>query len=224
MFMSARNKDFFIFFAAAYITICINDALKSVKIKEGILRKALPASLTIILVYLTVSSGLFMQDEIASNPRYDRLKGAAQWLDQNVPPKSVIFNARWDFFPQIFFYNSNDYYYVAGIEPRFLYDYDNNLYWLWFNITNHGYVCDQEECDNIAAIQAKAFRNNDQKSVWYKNEGDKIADIIRKDFKSQYIISSVNYKDFEDIISNSDRFEKVYQDMFDGPFRIYKVN
>lgn len=55
---------------------------------------------------------------------------------QNQSPKNaLIFNTQWDQFPQLFYWNQKNYY-VVGLDPLFMYEYDEALYWKWRKITD----------------------------------------------------------------------------------------
>jgi hypothetical protein len=58
----------------------------------------------------------------------DRLKAASLWLKDHGRPGDVVYNANWDMFPELFFWNQDDRY-VSGLDPIFLYAYDERLYW-----------------------------------------------------------------------------------------------
>jgi len=58
---------------------------------------------------------------------YDRLKPASEWLIKNTPDKSIVYNVAWDEFPELFFWNTHNYY-IVGMDPTFLYEYDKSLY------------------------------------------------------------------------------------------------
>ncbi|MGH7887383.1 MAG: hypothetical protein ACREPG_05935, partial [Candidatus Binatia bacterium] len=57
----------------------------------------------------------------------DRMAGAAQWLEANSRPGDIVFNARWEYFSELFFWNSKNRY-VGGMDPIFQYAFDPELY------------------------------------------------------------------------------------------------
>jgi hypothetical protein len=61
-------------------------------------------------------------------------RGASEWIAANTPPGSMIFNTDWDDFPMLFYYNPN-YTYVAGLDPTYLYDRDQELWKMYRDIT-----------------------------------------------------------------------------------------
>jgi hypothetical protein len=71
-----------------------------------------------------------------------------------------VFNARWEYFPELFFWNTKDVY-CNGMDPIFLYDYNPVLY-------REGYylVADQSDPENLT----NPYR------------------ILREDFKARYVV------------------------------------
>ncbi|RJR30633.1 hypothetical protein C4569_04170 [Candidatus Parcubacteria bacterium] len=72
--------------------------------------------------------------ELRNGFRIDRFEKAALWLKENSAPGSVVFHSDWDDFPLLFFHNSENNY-IVGLDPTFMYNYNNDLYWKWHNIT-----------------------------------------------------------------------------------------
>jgi hypothetical protein len=134
---------------------------------------------------------------------FDKYKGAGEWLKQNTLQNSIVFNANWDNFPQLFFYNHHNRY-IVGMDPTFMYVYDKKLYWLWHNITNQGIICSQniKKCPNSVYTEKISQR------------GKKIHQIIKDDFQSRYIFidnRNKTHKILKGILVNSPLFKKVYQ-------------
>lgn len=63
-------------------------------------------------------------------------KNAALWLKENAPDHETIFHGDWDDFPQLFYYNPDNYY-LCGLDPIFMYAYDPEL-WLAWKTINRG--------------------------------------------------------------------------------------
>jgi hypothetical protein len=68
-----------------------------------------------------------------SKTHYFGFKEAADWLAKNTAPNSVIFHVDWGDFAPLFFYNSNNYY-INGLDPNFMLEYDKNLFEKWNKI------------------------------------------------------------------------------------------
>lgn len=74
-----------------------------------------------------------------SNSRYSRAMAWATGNDENgnsnIPAGERIFNANWDDFPKLFFYDTK-HSYVYGLDPNYLYSANPDLYRLLLDITN----------------------------------------------------------------------------------------
>lgn len=64
----------------------------------------------------------------------DDFARAGKWLRNHSNEKDVIFHSNWDIFPQMFFQVPRVYY-IVGLDPTFMYNYNKDLYWKWVNIT-----------------------------------------------------------------------------------------
>lgn len=62
-------------------------------------------------------------------------KEAAVWLHENTNQGEIVFNTRWWDFPCLFFFNVKNYY-VVGLDPIYMYNYDKNLYFLYQNVVS----------------------------------------------------------------------------------------
>lgn len=94
-------------------------------------------AITIVLIlFLTFSTINIVKliDQLGNDKPFDYYKGAAMWLKENTEPKSIIFNTDWDDFPQLFFYNTENYY-IVGLDPNYMYRFKADLYLTWKNIT-----------------------------------------------------------------------------------------
>ncbi len=90
--------------------------------------------LMLLLAPLLVANYTGVKDDLRKtrNPRmYER---AALWLQENTEEGEVVFNADWDDFPFLFFYNHHNYY-TVGLDPMYMYSYDRDLYLLYKAIT-----------------------------------------------------------------------------------------
>lgn len=80
--------------------------------------------------------------EIAGNEDNDKYKRAMTWAtgknemgEDNMPAGARIFNANWDDFPKLFFYDQK-HSYVYGLDPNYLYSKNPELYKLLMDLTN----------------------------------------------------------------------------------------
>jgi hypothetical protein len=70
---------------------------------------------------------------VESESSFEHYKGASEYLLANAEPKTVVFNAGWDDFPFLFFFNSENYY-VLGLDQLYMRRYDEKLYDKWREI------------------------------------------------------------------------------------------
>jgi hypothetical protein len=56
----------------------------------------------------------------------DQYRAGTQWLLDHVPRGATIFNASWDDFPKLFYYD-DEHAYVAGLDPMYLSDHNPEL-------------------------------------------------------------------------------------------------
>jgi hypothetical protein len=66
------------------------------------------------------------------NPR--AYEGASLWLKANSNDKDIVFNADWDDFPFLFFYNTKNRY-IVGLDPMYMYTFDRDKYRIYKAIT-----------------------------------------------------------------------------------------
>lgn len=64
----------------------------------------------------------------------NRWEGATAWMIENTPEGSLVFHDDWDGFPLLFAHDPHNTY-IIGLDPTFLYLYDENLYWKFVNVT-----------------------------------------------------------------------------------------
>src|SRR5438552_6384234 len=94
----------------------------------------------------------------------DRYREGAEWLRNNVPPGTLIYDVNWSDFPKLFFYDTS-HNYVSGLDPLYLFDQHPELAELNERLSR------QKEEDPAAAIQS-LFRARDPSGVRYIFVGD----------------------------------------------------
>ena len=62
------------------------------------------------------------------------MRGASTWLADHTAPGSMVFNVDWAAFPELFYYDPHNTY-VSGLDPRYLYDSQPDLWKLYDSIT-----------------------------------------------------------------------------------------
>ncbi|PWB38827.1 MAG: hypothetical protein C3F02_01925 [Parcubacteria group bacterium] len=145
-----------------------------------------------LLVMLTlVMPGLYrdvLRPTISERWTMTKFTKAIGWLQKNVPEKSIVFNNMWDDWGLFFYHNDRDYY-IIGLDPTFMYNYDPALTQKYFDITLY-----QDE--------AKYY------------SPDQIASIIKNEFHSNYVVieKSESYKKFIENMRNSSMVKQSYED------------
>jgi len=101
-------------------------------------KKLKMSAAAIIIAALIGYGGYFTAENIKDMRRYTKsyqtgFAEAAAWLKDNTPTHSTIFQVDWSDFPSLFFYNSDNYY-VGGLDPNFMLEYDENTFNKWLKI------------------------------------------------------------------------------------------
>lgn len=114
---------------------------------------------------------------------------AAQWLNEHSQAGEIVFNTRWDQFPELFYYDQKNYY-TVGMDPTFMYLHNQQLYKKWKQISD----------DNAKNFEGAA----------------KLYHIVKDDFKAGYIFlendRNPNLKHFLDQSEQHKNFILVYAD------------
>jgi len=83
-----------------------------------------------------------LAETIGGNEANDRYQRAMEWATgvdasgkENIPKGERIFNANWDDFPKLFFFDTK-HSYVYGLDPNYLYSQNPDLYKLLLDITS----------------------------------------------------------------------------------------
>lgn len=105
-------------------------------------------------------------DSIQDSKPYSMFSGASNWLVENTPRGSQVFQTDWDDFPRLFFFNTHNTY-LVGLDPTYLQLYNSDLYNEWVAIT-------QGEIEQPSALISEKF------SAQYV-----VSDLRHKDFLSE---------------------------------------
>lgn len=135
--------------------------------------------------------------DLKHNAGVESYTGASNWLRENTEQDAIIFNTRWDHFPQLFYLNTHNRY-IVGLDPLFMYTYNSTLYRKWHVVTDE----QPEQWSNAI-----------------------LASIIRNDFNSPYILIE-NYRSpklLDYIYTNAvadKKFSLVYHDIYISIFQV----
>lgn len=94
-------------------------------------------SLSIVIITFILASYYTVAQTMsylrASTPSH-AFQGATQWLVEHSATEEIVFNTRWDQFAPLFYWDQKNYY-VAGMDPTFMYLYNQTLYQEWYDIS-----------------------------------------------------------------------------------------
>lgn len=159
---SRRYVEYYVPFAMLFGAFSLNDSLAIVNwratwqsfLQFYFKRKILT---TVILVYILVTIPTIVLRDINSTKRdldsgapYYKFQKSSQWLVDNSQPGDIVFHSSWDEFPILFYHNSKDYY-IVGLDPTFMYDYNKDLYWKMVDITTG------QPVENLAKVLKDEF-------------------------------------------------------------------
>ena len=117
--------------------------------------------------------------DIGSGKPLDYYKGAAIWLKENTKPETIVFNTDWDDFPQLFLYNSKNYY-IVGLDANYMYKFKPELYLKWKAITR-GKVSNPSEDIREIFKAGYIITDNKHKKFIKKAKKDKYCEVVFKD-------------------------------------------
>jgi hypothetical protein len=220
--LSARFLDYFVFFCCLYVAIAFNDLIKFLKIEGVLFRRSLRISLAVVLGFLFANTSFNFYDSLASGNSQLVTQGAAEWLNSNVTQGKIIFNVDWSSFPTLYYFSGDKFRYVTGLEPRFLYDLNHELYWEWRNIGN-GIYCKSSDCTELTKQRQVASLKESIKKQWDKDQGELIAEAVLKDFKTDIILASNGNTDLLEVMNNSERFKKEFFDDKNSAYAVYRI-
>lgn len=87
----------------------------------------------IIFVLIPVWQNI-IETKIPRNHTIDKFEEASTWLSNNTPAQSIILHSDWDEWP-ILFYQNDQNYYIVGLDPTFMYNFDKELHQRFVSIT-----------------------------------------------------------------------------------------
>ena len=138
LFKSRRFIEYWPPFALLFCAFGVNDLFCQNKEnylgRKKVINICIFSLIIIISGYFAVTNFVNARNELKGEPSKDYYKGAALWLREHTKPGTIVFNTDWDDFPQIFFYNTNNYY-IVGLDPNYMYRYNKSLYRTWQDIT-----------------------------------------------------------------------------------------
>lgn len=122
--LARRGYDMLISYGVIAAAILVDLYLQ----KNPSRRNIILSAAIIIIGLMSLNTVPFFKQYMAKAWQPNYLKESALWLKENARPGEIVFNARWDQFPGLFFWNPNNYY-IGGMDPIFQYAYDESFYW-----------------------------------------------------------------------------------------------
>jgi hypothetical protein len=221
-FLSGRNVDFFVYFSLAYIAISFDFFTRSIQWQSDLVKKSFQIGIIIVAIYFSIGNILEIKTTISQSEPIDTIEGSAEWLKNNTEKGTIVYTPTMNFFPPLFYYDTDNYY-LVGAEPKLFYDYNSQMYWAWWHISNDGYLCFQESCTELNAKKNFMSRKEEGRKEWVKQQGNEIAAYIMNSFHSKYILTSSSFTNFNLILDNNENFEKAYTDDLYKKFIIYRI-
>lgn len=129
-------------------------------------------------------------DKYLAGESTGRFEQAAKLIELQSQPGDIVINTQWDQFPQLFYWNSSNYYPV-GMDPTFMFIHDPDLYWKWRDVADDG----KREWDSLAQLYSEVAQGLKAKYIFIdSNRNGNLSDYINtQDPEGQY-------------------FEKIYDD------------
>ncbi len=169
---SRRYVEYLIPFAVAFSAIAATRGLNSKNLKEfyfllrNFYRKKTKCAIVLIIFFMSSGAFLIIRDayktkqELSVGSDLNLYKNASEYIKENSSNGDIIFHADWDDFPALFYYNSKNYY-LVGLDPTFMYNYDADLYEEWVGITTG---------KDVGDLYNKITENFSAKFVFLDNE------------------------------------------------------
>ena len=108
------------------------------------------------------------------------IREAGKWMAANIPPEETIYHVDWSEFSQLFFYNPGNFY-ISGLDPNFMKDYDEFLYRKWYKIFN------EQQLESLYATVKFDFKAN---YIYFKNDFSEIKNQVESDMRFNLIYST----------------------------------
>lgn len=143
LLMALKSRRFIEYwppFAIVFAAFTFNSRFEQIdwgwvaKTRDRVIAAVAAAVITIAALASMIGNTLQAHADVKSEADPYAYRGASEWIAENTPPGSMIFNTDWDDFPMLFYYNPNSIY-IVGLDPTYLYDRDKDLWNLYARIT-----------------------------------------------------------------------------------------
>lgn len=203
-FKSRRNVEYFIppaIFFSALIFSQISQKINWPKLKQQF-QYYFSGSQNIFYFMLTIFFILFagfflvfylnfsiknLQNAYQQKARpINHLQMASHWLKNNTEAEKIVFQSNWDIFPELFFFNTRNYY-INGLDQTFMYEKNKDLYQTWSNL-----FFNKTDPHKTAQILAEKFK---AAYILVDKKDKNFAKLIKKSTSLKKV-----YEDYEAII------------------------
>lgn len=144
--------------------------------------------LGIFILIISAGYSIYQRNVILNSIGWEtgRFQKAGDWLKNNSQAGDVVFNLSWDYFPEIFFWDSKNFY-ISGMDPIFQYSFDKKLYWEAYYLETGktaGFTCPATVCEEKDLKDTYAVLKNDFKARYLllaKPENDALHEYLLGD-------------------------------------------
>lgn len=134
LFKSRRFVEYYPAFALLFCALAWAPLLRQWTQSRPWFDRVLPVILALLLAPAIVTNVQAAQESLAGSKPYQRFANASQWLRENTPAGSRVFQSDWDDFTRLYFYNTHNTY-TLGLDPTYMQLQDPEMYELWVDIT-----------------------------------------------------------------------------------------
>lgn len=146
---SRRYVEYYVPSGMLFAAVSLRDSLRNVNMRKyfnifkSVYSKNIwsKIAITLLIVYIliilpTVAIRDFKTNkkDLSSGVPFGKFSQVSQWFQKNSPAGSIVIHSDWDDFPVLFYHNSHNYY-IVGLDPTFMYEYNQDIYWQWANLT-----------------------------------------------------------------------------------------
>lgn len=139
-FKSRRFIEYWPPFAVAFTAFTISPKLETLRFawigrpRDRVIAAIAAAVVSAIAIVGMCTTVIQARVDVRSEANPFAYQGASEWLANNTPAGSMVFNTDWDDFPMLFYYNPGNAY-IVGLDPTYLYNRDQQLWKLYADIT-----------------------------------------------------------------------------------------
>lgn len=125
----------------------------------------------VMIPAIAVKGVIDNKQQFSNSMSWSQWQGATTWLEQNTPFGALVFHDDWDGFPILFAQNPHNIY-IIGLDPTFMYLYDQDKYWKYVRVTTG------KEEGQLAQIIGEDFG---AKYVFVATDHTKLQNQLRRD-------------------------------------------